>query len=237
MVVDNDIFEEHAKKNYIDSKSLQINQSAQEFLQGTSGSGKTDSSVKKHIRKPVKLDELGMFDVARAVDELQEYCVLEAKLQDVDKKKKSLREQADRMKTENNGLQNTLCFLGIPFAIIASICSSDMALLGGIILYGIFYYVMYFLTVDKIIMLVTRGDKEKKAEEWYAEELSKIEQENQDEYERFEQMKSDERKMKNARKYFPQQYWNVDAIEFICTALETGKASTVDEAINQYNRM
>jgi hypothetical protein len=240
MVVDDDIFEEEAKKNNIDSQSLRINQSVQEFLQGTSGTAEADRPVKqvqKNIWEVEKLNDLGMLDVAKAVSELQEYCVLEAKLVDIDQKRQSIRAQAERMKTENNGLQNALCFLGIPFAIIASICNKDMALLGGIVLYGILYYVVYFLIVDKIIMLATRGSKEQKAEEWYAAEDSKIKQEKRDVHERLEEMKSDEQKMKNAKKYFPQQYWNVDAIEFICDALKTGKASTVDEAINLYDRV
>lgn len=151
----------------------------------------------------------------------------------------SIRESVERQKKEMMEdlapIQIWLFVLGIPFTIIAPMITNthEITIVGRLV-YGIlFYYVPFFVIVNPLLGLITRGKKVAKAEAWYKEKIVPIDAQETELISVFERYCNTDA-VTEARNIVPEEYFDSESVQFFLKMLNERRADTFKEAINLY---
>lgn len=185
----------------------------------TTVSSSTQNTVKKDLEKSLEV----IITLENALNKKDEF----------DIRRKNLEKERQEIISALTPLQMWLFVLGIPIAIIMTNFETEFTFFGGLVLYSISYYVIFFAIVNKIIIITSRKSREEKGNQYYNEHIVAIDKEEAEFIESF-QAYCTSNDFNFAQRIVPQEYFDSDSVRFFIKMIDSHRADSFKEAVNLY---
>lgn len=184
---------------------------------------KNESIVKGEIKE-------GLEKSLQIINKIEDFI---QKKEEVESARHSIEKQKKEIMEELAPIQMWGFILGIPFSIIVPLLATEGTGLLRILLYGVFYYILFFVIVNPIMDLATKSKKVAKAEEWYRAKIVAIDEQESDLDSNFEAY-CNSGELEYARSIVPEEYFDSESVGFFLKMLNERRADNFKEAVNLY---